>query len=76
MAERPTEVAEKMFQNAGIKSALPPMSPEMLARVLYDISRGLEAMAVGLRATYQVLDEMNRRQLQNPRPNQRPSFGP
>jgi hypothetical protein len=61
MAEKPTQLAERMFALAGMKT-ITAVTPKELSAVLYDISRGLEAMAVAQRAIYIKLESLEKHQ--------------
>ena len=68
---KPTEYAERMF-TSGANKAFPGilhqngLTPKETADVLHKIAGGLEGIAIGLRATYMLLEEINQRQRSNP----------
>jgi hypothetical protein len=76
MAERPSELAERMFANAGMKTArLSQGTSNELAAALYDISRGLESMAVGMRAIYIKLESLETENKNRLKENKNPLIG-
>jgi len=62
---KPTQVAELLFSRAanttfpGYAGSKGGIDPKDLAMVLHDIAAGLEQMAIGLRATYMLLEKVD-----------------
>jgi len=63
MAEKPTQTAEWTFNRVSsfYGGSTQDAKLSQVAYMLQEMSKGLSALSIGLRATYNLLDEVNRK---------------
>jgi hypothetical protein len=63
MADKPTERAEQAFNRIGAfyGGSTEQATLSQVAYMLQEMCKGLSGLSVGLRATYNLLDEVNRK---------------